>query len=272
MDLKEAIRGGPSSSVTSAVVLVVLILPLLGLWTSSLFFIRREDNATPTAAFTYMKIVYPIAFLCVNPALGTSNSVYSLIRALTFQLIHLVLEIAMRRIPLPPGPNEEDFSHRMAYMSNVLDALSSTLLDITDIFLILALFELGNGFLERLTGKSPSFPLVVRYTLLLPSALILYLAVATHVRSYYIWSESLLAGEDSEQRLQEDIKELEEWDTPLLALWWAASLLLFAYACFLWNKAKGAKGNAQVLDVSFSFRQPRIIFIQFPLSLCSRTF
>lgn len=40
----------------------------------------------------------------------------------------------------------------MPYLSNRLDALSLTLLDISDIFLILALFESSNSLLERLTG------------------------------------------------------------------------------------------------------------------------
>lgn len=162
-----------------------------------------------------------------------------------------MLEIAIRWLLMPRGPYEipQAEPHRMAYMSNRLDALSSTLLDVTDIFLILVLFELGGGLLEHVTGKGSSFPLVVRCTLLLPAAIVLYFAIATHVQSYSIWSKSFSTDEDGEVQLQADIESLEEWDTPLLALWWAASFLLFLYACFIWHKAKG---NARVLDVSLT--------------------
>lgn len=175
-----------------------------------------------------------------------------------------MLEIAMRWLLMPRGPYEipQAEPHRMAYMSNRLDALSSTLLDVTDIFLILALFELASGFLEDVTGKTSCFPLVVRYTLLLPAAVVLYLAIATHVQSYSIWSKTLSTGEDGEFQLRADIESLEEWDTPLLTLWWAASFLLFLYACFIWHKAKG---NSQVLDVSPSPFLKRSLFMQSPL-------
>ncbi|KAI8658011.1 hypothetical protein NCS57_01181600 [Fusarium keratoplasticum] len=234
MDSEDAIRDDTSSSLISAISLGVLILPLLALWTSSLSLARREDNPAPLA-FTYMKIVYPVAFL-----------------ALTFQFAHIMLEIAMRWLLMPRGPYEipQAEPHRMAYMSNRLDALSSTLLDVTDIFLILALFELGGGLLEHVTGKGSSLPLVVRCALLLPAAIVLYLAIATHVQSYSIWSKSFSRDEDGEVQLQADIESLEEWDTPLLTLWWAASFLLFLYACFIWHKAKG---NARVLDSTVTF-------------------
>lgn len=153
---------------------------------------------------------------------------------------------------MPHGPYEipQAKPHRMASnMSNHLDALSSTLLDIADIFLILALFELGSGFLEHVTGRGSSFHLVVRHTLLIPAAIILYLTIATHVQSYLIWSKSFSTDEDGEFQLRADIESLEECDTPLLALWWAASFLLFLYACFIWHKAKE---NSQVLDVSLT--------------------
>jgi hypothetical protein len=160
-----------------------------------------------------------------------------------------MLEIAIRWLLMPRGPYEmpQAEPHRMAYMSNRLDALSSTLLDVTDIFLILALFELGSGFLEHVTGKTSSFPLVVRYTLLLPAAIVLYLAIATHVQSYSIWSKSFSTDEDGEFQVRADIESLEKWETLLLTLWWAASFLLFLYACFIWHRAKG---NVQVLYVS----------------------
>ncbi|KAM6521824.1 hypothetical protein FALCPG4_011527 [Fusarium falciforme] len=235
MDSEDAIRDDTSSSLISAISLGVLILPLLALWTSSLSLARREDNPAPLA-FTYMKIVYPVAFL----------------RALTFQFAHIMLEIAMRWLLMPRGPYEipQAEPHRMAYMSNRLDALSSTLLDVTDILLILALFELGGGFLEHVTGKGSGFPLVVRCTLLLPAAIVLYLTIATHVQSYSIWSKSFSTDEDGEVQLQADIESLEEWDTPLLTLWWAASFLLFLYACLIWHKTKG---NSQVLDSTVTF-------------------
>ncbi|KAJ4307660.1 hypothetical protein N0V84_012577 [Fusarium piperis] len=209
MDSEDGTREGMSSSLISAISLGVLILPLLALWTSSLSLARREDNTTPLA-FTYMKIVYPVAFL-----------------ALTFQFAHVMLEIAMRWILVPRGPNEIPLAepHRMAYMSNRLDALSSTLLDVTDIFLILVLFELGNDLLEHVTGKATSFALVVRYTLLLPAAIVLYLAIATHIQSYSISSTYFSTNEEGESQLQEDGDKLGEWDTPLLTLWWAASWL-----------------------------------------------
>ncbi|KAI8659990.1 hypothetical protein NCS56_01217600 [Fusarium sp. Ph1] len=234
MDSEEGIRDDTSSSLISAISLGVLILPLLALWTSSLSVARREDNPAPLA-FTYMKIVYPVAFL-----------------ALIFQFAHLMLEIVMRWLLMPRGPYEmpQAEPHRMAYMSNRLDALSSTLLDVTDIFLILALFELGSGFLERVTGKASSFPLVVRYTLLLPAAIVLYLAIATHVQSYSICSKSFSTDEDGEFQVRADIESLEKWDTLLLTLWWAASFLLFLYACFIWHRAKG---NAQVLYSTVTF-------------------
>lgn len=132
-------------------------------------------------------------------------------------------------------------------MSNCLNALSSALLDATDVFLILTLFELGNGFLLFLTGKILSFCLVIRYAILVPSAVILYLAIATYIRGYSIWAKSFPMDEDSEQRIQKDIEELEKWDTPLLVLWGVASLLLVTYACFVSNKAKG---KPLILDVS----------------------
>jgi hypothetical protein len=44
------------------------------LLTSSLSVARREDNPAPLA-FTYMKIVYPVAFLCVEPPSYILNSI-----------------------------------------------------------------------------------------------------------------------------------------------------------------------------------------------------
>lgn len=176
-----------------------------------------------------------------------------------------MLEIAMRWLLMSRGPYEilQAKPHRIAYMSDRFDALSSTLLDVTDILLILALFELGNGFLECVTGKSSNFPLVVRYTLLLPCAVVLYLTIATHVQSYSIWSKSLSTDEYGEFKLRADLEGSEEWDTPLLTLWWAASFLLFLYACFIWHKAKG---NSEVLDVSPTPFLKRLSFsIQSPL-------
>ncbi|RSL54917.1 hypothetical protein CEP54_009633 [Fusarium duplospermum] len=257
MDSEEGIRDDTSSSLISAISLGVLILPLLALWTSSLSLARREDNPAPLA-FTYMKIVYPVAFLFVESPSVILNALSNSARALTFQFAHLMLEIAMRWVLMPRDPYAIPLAepHHMAYMSNRLDALSSTLLDVTDIFLILALFELGNGYLERVTEKASSFPLVVRYTLLLPAAIVLYLAIATHVQSYSIWSKSFSTDEDGERQLQEDIEKLEEWDTPLLTLWWAASFLLFLYACFIWHKAKG---NAQVLSSTATFLAARVL-------------
>lgn len=67
MDSEEGIRDDTSSSLISAISLGFLILPLLALWASSISIPRHDDNPAPLA-FTYMKIVYPVAFLCVEPA------------------------------------------------------------------------------------------------------------------------------------------------------------------------------------------------------------
>lgn len=267
MDYEEGVRDVTSSNLISAISLGVLILPLLALWTSSLALARRDDNPAPLA-FTYMKIVYPVAFLCVELPSDIFNTFSDYHRALIFQFAHFILEIAMRRLLMPRGPYEipQAEPRHTAYMSNRLDALSSTLLDITDIFLILALFELGSSFLEHVTGKTSSFPLVIRYTLLLPAAIVLYLAIATHVRSYSILSGSFSTDEYGEHQLQADIESLEEWDTPLLTLWWAASFLLFLYPCLIWHKRKG---NAQYLYVSLLLLKP--LFLSFNLALLLRT-
>lgn len=198
-----------------------------------------------------MKVVYPVAFLCAKQSSDKLSRNSDSNRALTFQFAHAMLEVAMRWILVPRGPNEIPLAepHQMAYTSNRLDALSSTLLDIADIFLILALFEIGNDFLEDVTGKAPSFSLVVRYMLLFPAGMVLYLVVATHVQGYSDYSAYFWASEDGESQLQENTNKPEAWDTPLLTLWWAASFLLFSYACFLWHKAKG---NPQALDVSWA--------------------
>ena len=69
MDSEDALQEESFSSITSLVLLGALTLPLLALWASSLFLIRREDNSLPMPLI-YMKIIYPFVFLCVNPALN----------------------------------------------------------------------------------------------------------------------------------------------------------------------------------------------------------
>lgn len=72
MDSEEGIRDDVSSILISAISLGVLILPLLALWTSTFSLTRRDDNPAPLA-FTYMKIVYPVVFLCVQLPLDISR-------------------------------------------------------------------------------------------------------------------------------------------------------------------------------------------------------
>ncbi|CAM1504957.1 Fc.00g105940.m01.CDS01 [Cosmosporella sp. VM-42] len=219
MDSEEPVRGDLFHSETSAVFLGILILALFILWISSLYLVRREDDPA-RIAFTYMKVVYPMAFFTQ-----------------TFRFTHLMLNIAMHKILLSHASDEtppDEFLHRMNHISNRLDALSSTLLDATDVFLILTLFELGNGFLLCLTA-------------------VLYLATVTYIRGCSFWITSFSMDVDSEQRIRKDIEELEEWDTPLLILWVVASLLLLAYACFVSNKAKG---KPLILDSTVIFLGP----------------
>uniref|UniRef100_A0A0D2YFF2 Uncharacterized protein n=1 Tax=Fusarium oxysporum (strain Fo5176) TaxID=660025 RepID=A0A0D2YFF2_FUSOF len=144
MDSEEQIRDELFPSETSAVLLGILIPPLLILWISSLYLVRREDDPA-RMAFMYMKIVFPMALL-----------------ALTLRFIHVM---AMNKILVSHVSDEtplDEFLHCMVHVINRLDALSATLLDVTDVFLIITLFELGNGFLIYLTAKRSSFYLVVR--------------------------------------------------------------------------------------------------------------
>ncbi|KAJ3456894.1 hypothetical protein MRS44_016917 [Fusarium solani] len=62
MDSEDALQEESFSSITSLVLLGALTLPLLALWASSLFLIRREDNSLPMPLI-YMKIIYPFVFL-----------------------------------------------------------------------------------------------------------------------------------------------------------------------------------------------------------------
>jgi hypothetical protein len=75
MDSEEPVRGELFPSETSAVLLGILIAPLLVLWISSLYLVRREDDPA-RMAFTYMKMVYPMALLCVKSSLRVSNITY----------------------------------------------------------------------------------------------------------------------------------------------------------------------------------------------------
>jgi hypothetical protein len=105
-------------------------------------------------------------------------------------------KILVSRVSDETRPDE--FLHCMVHAINRLDALSTTLLDVTDVFLIITLFELGNGFLICLTAKRSIFYLVVRYTILVPSAAVLYLGITTFIRGHSIWIKSLSMDEDSE--------------------------------------------------------------------------
>ncbi|EXK25869.1 hypothetical protein FOMG_17521 [Fusarium oxysporum f. sp. melonis 26406] len=132
--------------------------------------------------------------------------------ALTLRFIHVM---AMNKILVSHVSDEtplDEFLHCMVHVINRLDALSATLLDVTDVFLIITLFELGNGFLIYLTAKRSSFYLVVRYAILVPSTAVLYHDITTFIRGHSIWIKSLLMDEDSEQRI---LKDLEEGETSL---------------------------------------------------------
>ena len=103
-----------------------------------------------------------------------------------------MLNIAMHKIVVSRAWDEipwEELPHRLDYISTRLNTLSLMLLDITDVFLILTLFELGNGFLLCLTDKRSSVHLVVRYITLVPSGVVLNLTIATYIKSYSIWTD-----------------------------------------------------------------------------------
>ncbi|KAL5619835.1 hypothetical protein FOVSG1_002057 [Fusarium oxysporum f. sp. vasinfectum] len=179
MSSEESVRDELFRSETSAVLLGILIPPLLILWICSLYLVRREDDPA-RMAFTYMKTVYLMALL-----------------TLTFRFIYF---IAMNKILVSSASDEtlpDGFLHCMVHITNRLDALSTTLLDVTDVFLIITLFELGNGFLICLTAKRSSFYLVLRYSILVTSAAVLYLSITTFIRSHSIWIKSLSMDEDS---------------------------------------------------------------------------
>lgn len=117
---------------------------------------------------------------------------------LTFRFIYF---IAMNKILVSSASDEtlpDGFLHYMVHITNRLDALSTTLLDVTDVFLIITLFELGNGFLICLTAKRLSFYLVLRYSIIVTSAAVLYLSITTFIRGHSICIKSLLMDEDSE--------------------------------------------------------------------------
>jgi hypothetical protein len=154
----------------------------------------------------------------------------------------------------------DEFLPCMAQVINPSDALSTTLLDVTDVFLIITLFELGNGFLMCLTAKRSSFYLVVQYTILVPSAAVLSLIITTFIQGLYMWIKSLSMDEDSEQRILEYLEERDEWDTPLLILWGVASLVLLAYACFVSIKARDKPLILNVSLVSYPSLPSSFIF------------
>ncbi|KAH7111919.1 hypothetical protein B0J13DRAFT_576222 [Dactylonectria estremocensis] len=203
---------------SSAVLVGIVILPLLILWITSLYQVRRENDPA-RVAFTYMKVAFALAIL-------TSIS----------QSAHLALKIAV--LKKPASRAWDDFPDHLNDLSTRLEILSTALLDVTDIFLILTLFELGNGFLICFMGKRSSAHLVIRYITLVPSAVILYLTIATYLKGFSTWSKILCLNEDNEQRVLNDFEELEAWDTPLLVVWSIASVLLFAYASFVVRKAR----------------------------------
>jgi hypothetical protein len=78
MGSEESVRDELFPSETSAVLLGILIPPLLILWICNLYLVRREDDPA-RMAFTYMKIVYPMALLCVKSSFRVSNITYQLL-------------------------------------------------------------------------------------------------------------------------------------------------------------------------------------------------
>ncbi|KAF4435990.1 hypothetical protein F53441_13354 [Fusarium austroafricanum] len=219
MDFEKQIRDELFLSETCAVLLGILIPPLLILWISSLYLVRREDDPA-RMAFTYLKMVYPMALL-----------------TLTFRFIH-VMAMKKTLVSVSDETPPDEFLPFMTFIIDHSDALSVTLLDVTDVFLIITLFELGNGFLICLTAKRSSFYLVVQYIILVPSAAVLSLIITTFIQDLSIWKKPLSMDEDSEQRILEYLEERDGWDTALLILWGVASLVLVAYACFVSNKAR----------------------------------
>lgn len=160
------------------------------------------------------------------------------------QSAHLALKIAV--LKKPASRAWDDFPDHLNDLSTRLETLSTALLDVTDVFLILTLFELGNGFLVCFIGKRSSAHLVVRYTTLVPSAVVLYLTIAAYLKGSSAWSKILCLNEDNEQRVLNDFEELEAWDMPLLVVWSIASVFLFAYA----SVVRKARDKPLLLSVS----------------------
>lgn len=75
MDSADLVRDDLFHSETSAVFLGILILPLFLLWISSLYLVCREDDPA-RIAFTYIKVVYPLAFLYAKSPSTALNITY----------------------------------------------------------------------------------------------------------------------------------------------------------------------------------------------------
>ncbi|KAL5610898.1 hypothetical protein FOBRF1_007015 [Fusarium oxysporum] len=217
MDFEEEAKGHLLHIKSTAVLVSIVVLPLSILGITSLYRVRRENDPA-RVAFAYMNVAFVLANL-----------------ASISQSAHLCLEIAA--LKTPSSRAWDDFPGHLKNLSTRLDTVSTALLDVTDIFLTLTLFELGNGFLICFMGKRSNAHLVVRYTTIVPSAVVLYLTIATYLKGYSAWSKILYLNEDSEPRVLSDFEELEAWDTPLLVVWSIASVLLFAYASFVVRKA-----------------------------------
>ncbi|KAM5355007.1 hypothetical protein ACJ41O_001653 [Fusarium nematophilum] len=209
MNFEEPVQEASSSSEVSALLTGILMPPLFILWIAGVYLVRCENDPA-RVAFSYMKVAFPLAFFAVAS-----------------QFTHHLLNITVHKIVVS-GTDEnasDALFDRLIYISMHLSTLSTALLDTTDVFLILTLFELGNGFMLCITGTRSTLSLVVRYAVLVPSALVLSLAVTTYIKGCSIWARSLSADEDNEQRIQQDIEALDRWDTPLLMVWSAVTFL-----------------------------------------------
>ncbi|KAM5380844.1 hypothetical protein ACJZ2D_003368 [Fusarium nematophilum] len=240
MNFEEPVQEASSSSEVSALLTGILMPPLFILWIAGVYLVRCENDPA-RVAFSYMKVAFPLAFFAVAS-----------------QFTHHLLNITVHKIVVS-GTDEnasDALFDRLIYISMHLSTLSTALLDTTDVFLILTLFELGNGFMLCITGTRSTLSLVVRYAVLVPSALVLSLAVTTYIKGCSIWARSLSADEDNEQRIQQDIEALDRWDTPLLMVWVTASLALLAYATWILNRARG---KPLILASAVTFLQATIL-------------
>ncbi|KAH6980608.1 hypothetical protein BKA56DRAFT_673105 [Ilyonectria sp. MPI-CAGE-AT-0026] len=112
---------------SSAVLVSIVTLPLLILWITSLYRVRRENDPA-RVAFTYMNVAFALTILWADS-------------------FPEQVEVSLTSFTTPASRAWGDFPDHLNDLSTRLDTLSTALLDVTDVFLILTLFELGNGFL-----------------------------------------------------------------------------------------------------------------------------